>query len=81
MKPATFIFIVFVVSVMADITLNDLSRKPLSKHITSPIILALRPYFKEKSILVAGVYALSHSCFSSFCKYVCIKIFTKNINT
>ena len=57
MKPATFIFIVFVVSVMADITLNDLSRKPLSKHITSPIILALRPYFKEKSILVAGVYA------------------------
>lgn len=57
MKPATFVFIVFVVSVMADITLNDLSRKPLSKHITSPIILALRPYFKEKSILVAGVYA------------------------
>ena len=58
MKPATFIFIVFVVSIMADITLNDLSRKPLSKHITSPIILALRP---KKSILVAGVY---HSCFS-----------------
>lgn len=57
MKPTTFVFIIFVVSVVADITLNDLSRKPLSNHITSPIILALRPYFKEKSILVAGVYA------------------------
>jgi len=57
MKPFTFVLIVFIVSVFADITLNDLSREPLSKYIKSPIILALRPYFEEKSILVAGVYA------------------------
>jgi hypothetical protein len=48
---------VFIVSVFADITLNDLSRKPLSKYTTSPIILALRPYFQKKSIIVAGLYA------------------------
>ena len=57
MKPTTFVFIVFVVSVIADITLNDLSRKPLSNYIKSPIILSLRSYFEKKSILFAGVYA------------------------
>lgn len=57
MKSLTFILVVFIVSVVADITLNDLSRKPLSKYVSSPIILALRPYFDEKSILVAGIYA------------------------
>ena len=57
MKPYTFIFVIFIVSLVADITLNDLSRKPLSRYVTSPIILALRPYFDEKSILVAGVFA------------------------
>lgn len=57
MKSLTFILIVFIVSVFADITLNDLSREPLSKYITNPIILSLKPYFQKKSILVAGVYA------------------------
>ena len=57
MKSLTFILVVFIVSIVADITLNDLSRKPLSRYVSSPIILALRPYFDEKSILVAGIYA------------------------
>lgn len=57
MKVLTFLFFNFVVSMIADIVLNDLTRPPLSSQFPSKSIQSLYPYFENKSILVAGVYA------------------------
>tara|TARA_Y100000741_G_C18235415_1_gene551479 strand:+ start:482 stop:922 length:441 start_codon:yes stop_codon:yes gene_type:complete len=48
----TFIFINFIVSFISDIVLNDLSTLTQYKSIAS-----LAPYFKDKYIVEAGVYA------------------------
>ena len=48
----TFIFINFIVSFVADIVLNDLSTITQYKSLVS-----LAPYFKDKHIVEAGVYA------------------------
>lgn len=52
-----FIITLFCVSFVSDLVLNDLVRKPLASYHSSVIIKSLEGYFKEKSILVAGVYA------------------------
>jgi hypothetical protein len=53
MKLETFLFINFVVSFMSDIVLNDLSNVFPRKH----MIGSLQPYFENKSIVIAGIYA------------------------
>lgn len=57
MKFYTFIFVNFVVSVVADIFLNDIANPPQPFPFKSKIIDSLVPYFKNKSIIVSGVYA------------------------
>lgn len=57
MNTKTFLFINFIVGFIADIILNDLSRKPASKLFPSKIIQSLNTYFLNKSIIQAGVYA------------------------
>ena len=57
MKPATFVFINSLVAMFSDIILNDLSKKPASEIHDSEIIHSINPYFKNKSIFVAGLYA------------------------
>lgn len=47
-----FIIVIFVVSFISDIILNDLSKRNCSK-----IITALKPYFSNKSIVESGIYA------------------------
>lgn len=47
-----FIFLNFMVSLFSDIVLNDLSRSGLYNELST-----LRPYFKDKYILQAGIYA------------------------
>ena len=47
-----FIFLNFMVSLFSDIVLNDLSRSGLFNELST-----LRPYFKDKYILQAGIYA------------------------
>ena len=48
----TFVFITFIVSFISDIVLNDLSTLTQYKSLAS-----LAPYFKDKYIVEAGVYA------------------------
>jgi hypothetical protein len=57
MNTGTFLFINFIVGFLADIFLNDLSRKPASKLFPSKIIQSLNIYFINKSIIQAAVYA------------------------
>ena len=57
MNTGTFLFINFIVGFLADIFLNDLSRKPASQLLPSKIIQSLNTYFLNKSIIQAGVYA------------------------
>lgn len=57
MNTKTFLFINFIVGFIADIILNDFSRKPASKLFASKIIQSLNTYFLNKSIIQAGVYA------------------------
>ena len=52
MKIETFLFINFLVGVVSDIILND-----LSKVSENPIIKSLKPYFEKHSIIGAGFYA------------------------
>ena len=47
-----FIFLNFMVSLFSDIVLNDLSRSGLFNELST-----LRPYFTDKYILQAGIYA------------------------
>ena len=51
-KIYTFLLINFIVSFIADIVLNDLSKIEKYHYFTS-----LAPYFKDKYITVAGIYA------------------------
>ena len=53
----TFVFINFVVSFLSDIVLNDIANPPRFLPMQSKIIDSLRPYFKNKSIIVSGIYA------------------------
>ena len=57
MKFSTFVFVNFVVSVVADIFLNDIANPPQPFPFHSDIIYSLVPYFENKSIIVSGVYA------------------------
>tara|TARA_B100001248_G_scaffold164904_1_gene124694 strand:+ start:893 stop:1330 length:438 start_codon:yes stop_codon:yes gene_type:complete len=57
MNTRTFLFINFIVGFVADIILNDLSRKPASQLFPSKIIKSLNTYFLNKSIIQAGIYA------------------------
>ena len=57
MKLATFIFVNFIVSIVSDIALNDISNPPKPFPFNSKIIDSLKPYFKNKSIIVSGIYA------------------------
>lgn len=52
-----FLFINFIVAIFSDILLNDFSRPPASNFFSSQIIQSLQPYFANKSILQAGIYA------------------------
>ena len=47
-----FYIVIFVVSFISDIVLNDLSKTNFSK-----IITAIKPYFANKTIVESGVYA------------------------
>jgi len=55
MKLATFFFINFVVSMISDIILNDIASNNL--NFKSKIIDSLKPYFANKSIIIASIYA------------------------
>jgi len=56
MKIITFILLNFIVAMISDIILNDLTRKPY--YIYSPkIIQTLKPYFANKSIIQSSIYA------------------------
>ena len=57
MKVIIFIIIIFIVSSLSDIILNLLSRNSLIKKYNLKIILSLRPYFKNKSIIHSAIYA------------------------
>lgn len=57
MKLITFVFVNFVVSVFSDIALNDVANPPQPFPFHSKIIDSLKPYFKNKSIIVSGIYA------------------------
>ncbi len=53
MKLHTFLFINFVVTFISDIVLNDISKIFPRTHILG----SLQPYFENKSIIIAGIYA------------------------
>jgi hypothetical protein len=57
MKAMLFIIIVFIVSLLSDILLNILSKNKLTKEYNLKIILSLKPYFKNKSMIQSAVYA------------------------
>ena len=57
MKVMIFIIIVFIVSAISDILLNLLSKNQLTKEYNLRIILSLKPYFKNKSMIESAVYA------------------------
>lgn len=57
MKLLIFIITVFIVSALSDILLNILSKNLLIKKYNLKIILSLKPYFKNKSIIQSSIYA------------------------
>ena len=57
MKVIMFIIIIFIVSALSDILLNLLSKNQLTKKYNLKIILSLKPYFKNKSMIQSAVYA------------------------
>ena len=57
MKVVIFIIINFIISSISDILLNLLSRNDLIKNNNWKIILSLRPYFKNKSIIKSAIFA------------------------
>jgi hypothetical protein len=57
MEVIIFIIINFIVSALSDVSLNLLTRNSLTKYYNLKIILSLRPYFKNKSIIKCAVYA------------------------
>jgi hypothetical protein len=62
MQLPTFLFINFFVSMFSDIALNDLANEKGPKFFKSNIILSLKPYFANKSIIVSGIYAALTIC-------------------
>lgn len=52
-----YLILNFIVSFLADIVLNDLSKVERTSYFYSRIFESLQPYFREKSIVVAGSYA------------------------
>jgi hypothetical protein len=57
MKLIIFIIIVFVVSALSDILLNLLSNNQLTKEFNLKIIMSLKPYFKNKTMIRSAIYA------------------------
>ena len=57
MKVLIFIIINFIISALSDIILNLLSSSLIAKKYNFKIILSLKPYFKNKSIIESAVYA------------------------
>jgi hypothetical protein len=57
MEVIIFIIINFIVSALSDVSLNLLTRNSLTKDYNLKIILSLRPYFKNKSMIKCAVYA------------------------
>lgn len=62
MRLLTFLFINFFVSMFSDIALNDLANEKGPKFLKSNIILSLKPYFSNKSIIISGIYAALTIC-------------------
>jgi hypothetical protein len=52
-----FIIINFIVSAISDIILNLLSRNHFSQKNNLKIILSLKPYFKNKTMIQSSIYA------------------------
>jgi len=57
MEIIIFIISIFIVSALSDIILNVLSKNQLTKEYNLKIILSLKPYFKNKSMIESAVYA------------------------
>lgn len=57
MKVIIFIIINFIISALSDIILNLLSSSLIAKKYNFKIILSLKPYFKNKSIIESAMYA------------------------
>jgi hypothetical protein len=57
MEVIIFIIINFIVSALSDVSLNLLTRNSLTKDYNLKIILSLKPYFKNKSMIQSAVYA------------------------
>ena len=58
MKVLIFIIINFIISALSDIILNLLSSSLIAKKYNFKIILSLKPYFKNKSIIESAIYAV-----------------------
>lgn len=56
MKIITFILLNFIVAMISDIILHDLTRKPYYTY-SPKIIQTLKPYFANKSIIQSSIYA------------------------
>ena len=52
-----FIIINFIISAFSDIILNFLSKSSIAKSNNLKIIMSLKPYFKNKSIIQSAIYA------------------------
>ena len=52
-----FIIINFIISAFSDIILNFLSKSSTAKYNNLKIIMSLKPYFKNKSIIQSAIYA------------------------
>jgi len=52
-----FIIINFIISAFSDIILNFLSKSSIAKNNDLKIIMSLKPYFKNKSIIQSAIYA------------------------
>lgn len=52
-----FIIINFIISSFSDIILNFLSKSSIAKYNNLKIIMSLKPYFKNKSIIQSAIYA------------------------
>jgi len=50
---------------ISDITLNDISNNKGPKFIQSNVISSLKPYFQNKSIILASIYAGLTICFAT----------------
>ena len=72
MKVIIFIIIVFIVSSLSDILLNLLSKNQIIEKYNIKIILSLKPYFKNKSMIQS---AYLHTLFRDNIRI----LYTKNI--